>query len=366
MAYLNHAGTSWPKPEPVQRAVESALRSDPCDWPDDFDRQHRRVAEGFGVRDQGRLLLTPGCTQALSLAIADHAWIPGDRIVTSRLEHHAVQRPVALLERAGVEPVRIPRATDGPFDLDVLADVLRAGSVRVVAVTAACNVTGELLPVTEIATLAHEHGALCLVDAAQTAGWLPYDLSTLGVDLFAFAGHKGLQGPWGLGGLYVAPHVALSSPAAACELPEPGEPVACATMPGYCDAGSVDRTALAGLVAALGWLASPERTERLARARRQVERFAGALEQRPDARVLGMRSAEARLPTLAFAFEHMPLGDAASAFSRAGVTVAAGLQCAPLAHEELGTAPAGTLRLSAGPATGDAEIDRALSVLAEL
>jgi len=366
MSYLNHAGTSWPKPECVQAAVAASLRSCPTEWGRDFGRAHGRICEAFGVAVPERLLLTPGCTSALALGIADHPWRPGDRLLCSSLEHHALSRPATLLRERGVEVGRVPRASDGPFDLDVLEQELARGGVRLVAVTAACNVTGELLPVAEILSRAHAHGALCLVDGAQTCGWLPVHLANLNVDLFAFAGHKGLLAPWGIGGLYVAPEVAMTSPAASCALPAPGATPSCATMPGYCDGGSVDRAALAGLVAALDWLEEPEQAEGLERARREVERLTGALEERPGIRLHGVRDPEARLPTIAFTHAERPTRELVDALARHGIVVGSGLQCAPLAHEALGTAPGGVVRLSAGRTTVEDELERALEVIGEL
>jgi selenocysteine lyase/cysteine desulfurase len=323
------------------------------------------VAAWLGAAPE-RLLLTPGCTSALALAVADLPWTAGDRVLVSSVEHHALVRPVNALAARGVEVAEVPRAADGPLDLDALAHELARGGVRLVAMTAACNVTGELLPLAEIARLAHEHDTLVLIDGAQVTGWLPVDVTALGIDLFAFAGHKACQAPWGIGGLFVAPHVAMTTPAAACALPTSGKAPGCAPMPGYCDGGSVDRVALAGLAAALDWLDAPAEEERLPRARTQVERLARALEERPGVRLYGARAPESRLPTLAFTSAHRKTSVLADAFAHAGVTVAAGLQCAPRAHEALGTAPDGVIRLSVGPTTSEREIEDALAAIERL
>lgn len=362
MAYLNHAGTSWPKPALVRAAVSAALESAPDEWADALETAHARVAAWLGATPE-RLLLTPGCTSALALAVADLPWRTGDRVLVSALEHHALHRPILALAARGVDATTVPRASDGPLDLDALERELGRGGVRLVAMTAACNVTGELLPLAEIVRRAHARDALVLIDGAQVCGWLPLDVTALGIDLFTFAGHKGCQAPWGIGGLFVAPHVAMQTPAAACALPAAGEPALCAPMPGSCDGGSVDRLALAGLAAALDWLDAPAQAERLPRARAQIERLARALEARPGLRLHGTRAPEARLPTLAVTRPGAPTSALALAFARAGVTVAAGLQCAPRAHEALGTAPDGVVRLSAGPTTSEREIEDALAVI---
>jgi cysteine desulfurase/selenocysteine lyase len=365
MTYLNHAGTSWPKPAPVRRAVAEALDSSPSDWSASFERAHRTVTRFLGIPDPGRLLLTPGCTSALALAIGAVPWEAGDRVVVSHLEHHALYGPVQRLRERGVEGVVVPRGESTPLDLDALRDALRGGRVRLVAMTAACNVTGECLPIEEIVAAAHEHGALCLIDGAQAVGWLPLDLAALEVDLFAFAGHKGLQAPWGIGGLVVAPNVSLATVSAACELPRDGGAPACAPMPGYCDGGSVDRAALAGLAAGIEWLEHPDRADRLMRARALVDTVARELEACPAIRLHGAASGE-RLPTLALTLEGRPSGDVAADLARRGITVGSGLQCAPLAHEALGTSSTGAVRISVGPATGEGEVEGLLAAFREL
>ena len=83
VVYLNQAGTSWPKPAPVQAAVAEALSAPPETWADRLELQHAEVSRAFGVSDPDRLLLTPGATSALAAAISDHPWESGDRVVVS-------------------------------------------------------------------------------------------------------------------------------------------------------------------------------------------------------------------------------------------------------------------------------------------
>ena len=348
--YLNHAGTSWPKPEPVRAAVEAAYASDPRQWPVSFERDHRAVAARLGL-EPDRLLLTPGCTSALALALADLPWAPGDRVLTSSFEHHAMMRPLRALEGRGVEVVQLPPAGDAPLDLDALDRELGRGA-RAIALSHASNVTGALLPVEVAIAKVRAAGGWSIVDAAQTAGWLP--LPT-GADVVAFAGHKGPQAPWGVGGLFVGPGAEMATPSAACSLD--GSTV-CATMPGYCDGGSVDRAALAGLVAGLAFMAA--RPERLARARAQV-RHLEAVAIRAGIERLGPPP-DGRVPTLALRIPS--LAEVQGRLAAEGVVASVGVQCAPAAHESLGTAPEGALRLSVGPDTSDETLERAAQVLA--
>lgn len=349
--YLNHAGTSWPKPPRVRAAVERALDADPSTWAEDFARNHATVAHAFGLDSPDRLLLTPGCTSALAVAIADLPWQPGDRVLTSSMEHHAVVRPLLKLREHGVTVTFLPRASTGPLDLDATRAELARGDVRLVAISAAANVTGERLPVDVLVREAHAAGALILVDGAQVAGWDPVDLPAFGVDLFAFAGHKGPQAPWGIGGLYVRPSVRMQCLAAVCELPTEGG----GTMPSWCDVGSVDRLALAGLAAGLGG----RELEALEQATGAAQALRAGLGAIPGVRVF----AGSDLPTVAFVVDGRSPGAIGAALAERGVVVSAGLQCAPRAHEALGTDPDGVVRVSFGPDQDVTDADRALATL---
>jgi len=368
MIYLNQAGTSWPKPAVVRAAVQDTFDASPADWADHLAAQHLEVCRAFGVGDPQRLLLTPGATSALAVAIADHMWMPGDRIVLSSWEHHALHRPAQQLERQGVEVVVVPPGDGGPLALDALDGVLRAGRVRLVAMTAACNITGECLPIEDIVAMARRHGALSLIDAAQSAGWKELDVQSLDPDLLVVTGHKGVHAPWGIGALYVRRTVTMASPRATCDRPTgpPGEAAACAPLPGACDVGSLDRPALAGLVAALRWLQDPARRDRLTTAQRQAATLAEALRDLPGVRLVRPGPAASRLPTVAFTVAgHSPTSVQALLRQRS-IHVGAGQLCAPLAHETLGTIPDGVVRCSFGPSNDDTHAESAALALREI
>jgi len=342
--YLNHAGTSWPKPAAVLDAFADALAAPPGRWADDFARAHHAVASAFGVTTDA-LLPTPGATSALAVAIADVPWSEGDRVLTSGMEHHALLRPLAKLR--GVTVTELPRGRETPLDPDALRRELEAGGVRLVAMSMVANVTGEILPFEDAVALAHAHGALCLLDGAQAAGWLRLDLAALEVDLFAFAGHKGPQAPYGVGGLYVRPGVVLDTPGATRR-----------TGPGYCDLGSVDRPALVALAAGLASMAARDPLDRV----REVEAaFRDAAAALPGVTVVG---GGPRLPTCSLTVDDRSPGELARALAEHEIVVRGGTHCAPRAHHTLGTGDAGTLRFSFGPAATPDDADRAVGALA--
>ena len=363
--YLNHAGTSWPKPPEVVAASESVLHANPGDWPKLFSNAHEAVAKFYHL-DSKRLLLTPSCTAALQLAVLDHAWQPGDRVLTSHFEHHALQRALVQLETRGVTVTVLPYGDDEPMLLEALEAELKLGSVRMLALTAACNVTGRLLPVAEATAMAHRYDAMTLVDGAQIAGWWDLDVNAWQADLFTFAGHKGPQAPWGVGGLYVHPGIAMACPTAVCEIGERSRSLAPALMPGYCDAGSVNLAALVGLAAGCEWLESPTRRDRLQTARGLAAEFTAAVRQLPRVTIHHDAPADAKMPTVALSVAERHSEEIARELGAQGVIVSAGFQCAPQAHRALGTSASGVVRFSFGPTNQAADVPAVSEMLGRL
>jgi len=361
--YLNHAGTAWPKPRVVTDAVHEAMDSPPSAWPQRFDQAHRAVAEFFGVSRPEQILLTPGCTSALAVALGDAFVPPGKRVLTSRWEHHALHRPLLKRSAAGTPVEYVPqgvRDSADSLDLDWLAEALSQGDVGLVAMTAACNVTGDLLPYEDVIQIARSHEVPVLIDAAQVVGWLRLDFSRLGADLVAFGGHKGLQAPWGVGGLYLSEQVRMRCATASCSLPLPdANPDDPGARPGYCDAGSVDQWALAGLHAAVQMLAGEDLESRLTRARAQTQQLRETLLTIDRVRLYGSDRPEERMPTIAFSVDGVSSGEVAARLRRHALVVGSGLQCAPLAHETLGTEATGLVRLSVGLGQAEEETEAA-------
>ena len=151
--------------------------------------------------------LTHSTTEGMNLAIGTVDWQPGDRVLTTNLEHPGVTAPLAAIhDRHGVEVVVADIGDGGDADatLATLEHELRAGGVKMVALSHIAWSTGAVLPVARIAELGHEHGALVAIDGAQGAGAVPVDFDALGADFYAASGQKWLLGPEGTGALAVA------------------------------------------------------------------------------------------------------------------------------------------------------------------
>ena len=358
--YLNHAGTSWPKPPVVVDAVRQAMTRSPGQWGGAFEQAQRTIATFFGIRNVNQLLLTPGCTSSLAVGIGDVDLAGRKRVLTSSWEHHAMHRPLLKLHESGVTVTPVPPGAGSPLDLDQAEDQLSRGDVGLVAITASCNVTGDMLPVRDLIDLAHQYDSQVLLDAAQVVGWLDLNVIALEADLVAFGGHKGLQGPWGIGGLYAADSARMN-----CVSSRRGTLSSDRTpRPGYCDAGSVDQVALAGLLAAIEWLKRIERPKHLHAAREQIARLEAELHD-AGARCFGIQAPRSRMPTLAFAVADQASAEFAASLAKLGISVGSGLQCAPLAHRTLGTEDEGLVRISLGIDQAPSEVDRAFETILE-
>lgn len=144
------------------------------------------------------IVFTMNCTDSINLVAQSLALEAGAHVIVSELEHHSNLLP--WLVRADVSVVRTD--AEGVVDLDHLQTLLRSRPTRLVAVCLASNITGNVQPVTAISDLAHQHGALVLIDAAQGVGHVQVDVAAIDCDLLAFSAHK-MFGPSGVGVLYM-------------------------------------------------------------------------------------------------------------------------------------------------------------------
>lgn len=375
MIYLDNASTSYPKPSSVWRAARSymggigvspsrgthkrgALASKLVD--------ETRVALSnlFGIANPNYVAFTQNATHSLNIAIKG-SLEQGDHVVTTTAEHNSVLRPLEALRRAEViEYTTVAPSIQGAFDLAEFAAAFKPNT-KLVVVNHASNVTGGVAPVEEMFAIAHERGALCLLDASQSAGYLDIDVVKLGVDILAFTGHKWLHGPSGIGGLFVndpdtvRPLFDGATGQVSHSLRHP------MVMPSKFEAGTLNYLGIAGLNSVLQGLSA----ESMARTRTRVASVQKYFWERIGslAAVTGYpaTSAPFQVPVMSINIAGRFPGEVGSILDdKYSIITRTGLHCAPLIHKTLGT-PQGTIRFSLGTKTTKANIDLLADALVE-
>ena len=335
-----------------------------------YEGARATVADHIGAADRREVVFVRNATEAINLVA--RAWgaanvRAGDRIVLTEMEHHSNIVPwQQLASTAGAEVDWVPVTDEGALDLDRLASLLERGP-KIVAVAHVSNVLGTENPVAEISRLAHEAGALVLVDGAQAAPKLALDVSALGADFYAFTGHK-LYGPTGIGALWGRFELLREMPpflgggSMIRKVTTSGTTFA--DPPARFEAGTPAIAQAIGMAAALRWLDGLG-MEAVAAHEREIA--AHALEQLADVpglRVFGPPREPGRLGPVSFAIEGVHGHDVSEILDRHGVAVRAGHHCAQPLMERLGV-PA-TARASFGVYTTPEEIDRLVEALSDV
>ena len=375
MIYFDNAATSWPKPPAVSAAL-SGYWSDAGGNPGRsghrmsvaaariVEKAREALAELFNASDPSRIVFTHNATHALNLALYG-LLRPGDRVVTTSVEHNSVMRPLRHLESLGVALTLVGCAPDAMLDLDDLRRALPGAHLLVTS--HASNVAGTLIPVGAVAALAREHGVPYLVDASQTAGSLPIDVQEMGLDLLAFTGHKGLLGPTGTGGLYVREGLNLvplmrggtGSDSARETQPE--------FLPDVHESGTLNVAGIAGLAAGVRFLSEIGIEVVRTHERNLVARFLAGASEIPGILLYGPRDPALQCGLVSFNVAGAMPSEAGLILDQSfEIMTRTGLHCAPAAHRTLGTFPAGTVRFSFGWFNTTAEVETALGALREI
>ncbi|MBA7636224.1 putative cysteine desulfurase [subsurface metagenome] len=361
MIYLDNAATSWPKPPEVLEAMTDVLEyagGNPGRSGHRLSIEAARVvydarediAQFFHAGDPLRVIFASNATHAINIALRG-LLKPGDSVVTSSMEHNAVIRPLRNLEKQGVNLHVVPCATDGSLNVEDVARTVNCNT-RLVVINHASNVVGTLLPVAEVASIAHQVGAWLLVDAAQTAGAIPIDVPTMGIDLLAFTGHKGLMGPPGIGGLIISDHVdttqieplirgGTGSHSESEEQPE--------YLPDRFESGTPNLIGIAGLRAGIRWVVARSIEAIRLREKELTRALIDGLLGIPGVKVYGAHDADSSVAIVSITVAGKQVSEIGLRLDEEeGILSRVGLHCAPAAHKTIGSFPEGTIRLAPG------------------
>lgn len=375
MIYFDNAATTWPKPPGVREAMCRCLEESGANPGRSghrmsrmagkvVDDTRRSIAELMNIPDADRVVFTLNATDALNIAIKGSVK-PGDHVITTSMEHNSVTRPLYGLRRV-LSVTKIGCAQDGSLDPGEIEKAIRINT-RLVVVTHASNVTGTVMPVREIGSLARRKGLIFLVDAAQSAGILDIDVQDMNIDLLAMPGHKGLMGPPGTGVLYVGERVNLRpfrEGGTGSHSAEPGQPE---VLPEKYESGTLNSVGIAGLGAGVEFIRRTGldnvRRHELDLTRRFIEGASGI----PGMQVFGPGPQDERAPVVSFLVRGKETAAVGGALDKwYSIACRAGLHCAPDAHRTLGTLDSKLVRFSFSYFNTTDEVDYALQCLRDI
>lgn len=369
MIYFDSAATTFRKPPEVERAMTEALRTMSTPGRGGYRAAMRAAETAFACRETlakvyhaaspEQVVFTSSATHGLNIAIK--SLVPqGGRAVISGYEHNAVTRPLRALEaRVSVAeaPLFRPETVAEAFDR-----LITPGTDAVIC-SHVSNVFGFVQPVEAVAELCRKRGVPLIIDASQSAGLLPLDLTALGAAFIAMPGHKGLYGPQGTGVLLCGENVPVrtlleggtGSLSLQQEMPD--------FLPDRLEPGTHNMPGIAGLLAGLRFVERKGQGTICGGERRLAQLAAGGLRGLPGVTVYARPDLADQVGVVSFTTAGRDAESLAAALAERGIAVRAGLHCAPLAHRTAGTLDTGTVRLSFSAFNTSGEVEAFLREL---
>jgi len=377
MIYLDNAATTFPKPaETLRAALETYIRMGVSPGRGSYDlateaedlvtTTRKRLADFFDAPDPERVIFTGNATDALNIALQGMLTF-GDHVVSSRLEHNSVLRPLYHMRQKGVIDYDLVSFDDNGFVRpEEIAAVIKPNTALVI-LTHASNVLGTVQPIEEVGLVCKERGIPLVVDAAQTAGTIPIDMKSWHVAALAFTGHKSMLAPTGIGGLVLDRDARIELTRFGGTGVDSRSLLHTETYPHRLECGTLNLLGIIGLLESLTFI-QKERVE-------SIHLREMALLTRLRDGLLGIKGVElycaddltCHVALLCANIRGLNPEDAGDILDGDyGIAVRTGLHCAPLVHESLGTSPHGSIRFSLGPFTTEEHVDRAVAAMSEI
>lgn len=367
--YFDNGSTSWPKAPNVAKAMAELLKNGAFNinrgnYEGAYEVEgivldtRDQLARLFHARDSRNVIFTPGITYSLNYFIKGFLK-PGDHVLVSGLEHNAVMRPLKQMESQGVTYDIVRTEEDGTVHPESVEKSVKSNTKAVIMLHAS-NVCGTVLPIREIGEICRRRHLFFALDTAQSAGTIPVDMESCGIDFLAFTGHKGLLGPQGIGGFLISeeldacmePYIAGGTGSQSDSLYMPR------SLPDKYESGTLNLPGIVGLNAALSYIEETGIETIHGRKMELTRYFLDRVAEFPDIRTVGKKGIEGRVAVVSLDF--LEKDNAVAAFEleqQYGIMTRVGLHCAPAAHQTLQTYPQGTVRFAFGEKNTAEEID---------
>lgn len=375
MIYFDNAATTIHKPACVVEAVVKAMgcmgnsgrgvHQSALNAARSIYDARMAITGLFGAEGPDRIAFTANSTEALNMAIKG-VLSSGDHVITTALEHNSVLRPLYELEDQGVTLTILAADALGNICYDDIEKEIRPNTKAIVT-THGSNLTGNLLDVSRIGSIAKKYGLLYIVDASQTAGIFDIDVQNMNIDILCFTGHKGLLGPQGTGGIYVREGVEvrpLLSGGSGVQTYLRSHPK---QMPTLLEAGTLNGHGIAGLGAAVDYIQKVGLKAIREKEQELMWEFYHQVRSIPGITVYGDFTTENRCAIVSLNLRDYDSGEVSDALAtNYEIATRPGAHCAPLMHKALDTVEQGAVRFSFSYYNTSDEIQIAVSALREL
>ena len=373
--YFDNAATSWPKPKAMIKAMtdfNTSVGANPgrsghrlsVEAGRVIFKAREAVASLLGADDPHSVVFTRNATAGINTVLSGFL-LPGDHVITSSMEHNSVMRPLRALERKGVELGIVRCSASGEiFPDDIVAAFKK--NTKMIIITHASNVTGTIMPVEDIAKIAHKAGVILCVDAAQTAGSIPLNVLKNNIDILVFTGHKSLYGPQGTGGFYIRKGLEnkinpleYGGTGSRSEFEEQPD-----FMPDRFESGTPNTIGIAGLYAGVSFVAGIGVEAIRAKEAALTQLFIDGIRSVKGVKIYGDTDPTKRTAVVSFTIDGVSPSEISYRLDEEfGILTRPGLHCAPSAHRTIGTFPEGTVRFSFGYFTTEEEIKTATKAI---
>ncbi|GAF66351.1 aminotransferase [Bacillus sp. TS-2] len=329
-----------------------------------INETRKELATMFGAPSPKHVWFYQNATMALNQALSGFPFQEGEHVVTTAFEHNSVLRPLyRLTEQKKIDVTYVEPNEDGLINENEMEMVITA-KTRMIVVSHASNVTGSIVPLRKIATIAKTKGIVLLVDASQTAGTIPINMENDDVDLLAFAGHKGMLGPQGTAVLMSRKDFSLEpiiTGGTGGDSELPGQP---SHWPERYEAGTLNTPGIIGLHAGLQFIKKQGIEQIHEHEKKLLELCMKELESINGLTLYGTRDLTQRVAVISFRMEQLDSQELAIILDEHyKIAVRAGLHCAPKTHHSLASIDSGLVRVSFGPYNTEEEVKQFINAM---
>ena len=378
LIFLDNGATSFPKPEEVYTFMDNFYRNygvnpgrsgyDLCmETGELVENTRKMMTEFFNGTDPNRLCFSYNSTDALNLII-NGMLKQGDHALTTTLEHNSVLRPLYhLYKYNGVEVDHIPFDSIGFINPDDFPKKFKKNT-KLVVINHASNVIGTVQPIKDIGKHCRERGIPLAIDVSQSAGKIPIDIEEMNVDVVAFTGHKSLLGPTGIGGLYVSEGIEIRHTRAGGTGVRSAVRTHLDEYPYRLEYGTMNTLGVAGLYAGVKWIEKTGMNNIHEQEMKLTTMLRDGLKDIEGVTMYCQDDLTNHISILLFNVDGLEALDTGTMLDvDYNIACRTGLHCAPLVHEQLGTAEIhGAVRFGIGPFNTEEHIHTAINAVREI